>query len=98
MDDMESRESMDVWERHLDKTEQIVSDLEDTLEDLKEENTRLRRELSLSSPIKVGTLIASVREYLEWLDSPNVSMSDGTVNLVKTHLRGVVDNALRELP
>jgi hypothetical protein len=94
---MESMESMAVWERHLDKTEQIVSDMEDTLEDLREENQKLRKELSLSSPLLVGTLIASVREYLDWLDSPNNSMSDNAVTMVRTHLRGVVDNALREL-
>ena len=95
---MESMESMAVWERHLDKTEQIVSDLEDALEDLREENQKLRKELSLSSPLFVGTLVASLREYLDWLDSPNNSMSDNAVTMVRTHLRGAVDNALRELP
>ncbi len=95
---MESMESMAVWERHLDKTEQIVSDLEDALEDLREENQKLRKELSLSSPLLVGTLVASLREYLDWLDSPNNSMSDNAVTMVRTHLRGAVDNALRELP
>ncbi len=95
---MESMESMAVWERHVDKTEQIVSDLEDALEDLREENQKLRKELSLSSPLLVGTLVASLREYLDWLDSPNNSMSDNAVTMVRTHLRGAVDNALRELP
>ena len=81
-----------------EKVQQHIDILEDTIDDLKDENETLRRELSLSSPLKVGTLIASVREYLEWLDSPNTSMTDGTVNLVRVHLRDVVDNALRDLP
>ena len=81
-----------------EKVQQHIDTLEDTIDDLKDENETLRRELSLSSPLKVGTLIASVREYLEWLDSPNTSMTDGTVNLVRVHLRDVVDNALRDLP
>lgn len=89
---------MDDWERHLDKTEEIVSDLEDAVEDLRAENERLKRELSLSSPLKVGTLIASVREYLDWIDSPNSSMSDNAVTMVRTHLRDVVNEALRDLP
>jgi len=81
-----------------DETEQHICKLEDTVDDLRDENESLRRELSLSSPMKVDALIGSVREYLEWLDSPNQSMSHGAVTMVSTHLREVVDGALRELP
>ena len=82
----------------MEELEKHINALEDTVDDLKDENETLRRELSLSSPLKVGTLVASVREYLEWLDSPNQSMSKGAVTMVRTHLREVVDGALSELP
>ena len=81
-----------------DEIEQHIDKLEDTVDDLRDENETLRRELSLSSPRKVDPLIASVRAYLEWLDSPNQSMSQGAVTMVSDHLRGAVDGALRELP
>lgn len=81
-----------------EKVQQHIDTLEDTIDDLKDENEILRRELSLSSPVKVDALIGSVREYLEWLDSPNQSMSKGAVTMVSTHLREVIDGALRELP
>jgi hypothetical protein len=82
----------------MEELEKHINALEDTVDDLKDENETLRRELSLSSPLKVGTLVASVREYLEWLDSPNQSMSKGAVTMVRTHLREVVDGALSDLP
>mgnify|MGYP002855542213 CR=1 FL=1 len=88
---------MDAIEHDLEEAEGIIDGLEDKVDDLREENAHLRRELALSSPRNVEELIASVNEYLDWVDSPNKTMTESTVTMVRTQLRGAVDDALLEL-
>jgi len=81
----------------MEAIQQHIDTLEDTIDDLKDENQSLRRELALSSPRNVEALIYSVNEYLDWLDSPNLSMSKATIGAVRTQLRSAVDGALMEM-
>ena len=87
----------EVTEMHLEKVEKIIDDLEDKVDDLREEIQLLRRQLAMSSPRDVESLIASVNEYLDWVDSPNTTMEDNLIEIIHVQLRGAVDDALREL-
>lgn len=87
----------EITERHLEKVEQIIDDLEDKVEDLREENQLLRRQLAMSSPRDVESLIASVNDYLDWVDAPNSTMNGNLIEIIQVQLRGAVDDALREL-
>ena len=87
----------EITERHLEKVEQIIDDLEDKVEDLREENQLLRRQLAMSSPRDVESLIASVNDYLDWVDAPNSTMNSNLIEIIQVQLRGAVDDALREL-
>ncbi len=88
---------MEAIEQDLEKAEEIIDGLEDRVDDLRQENAHLRRELALSSPRNVEDLIYSVNEYLDWVDSPNTRMTPPTVTLVRVQLRSAVDEALKEL-
>ena len=77
--------------------EAFIDGLEDQIEDLQEENAILRRQLAISSPKNVNTLKDSLIEYLDWVDSPNSSMSERGISMIKTQLRDALDDAIREL-
>lgn len=81
----------------MEAIQEHIDQLEDTIDDLKDENQTLRRELSLSSPRNVEALIYSVNEYLDWVDSPNQSMSGNVIEMIQTQLRSAVDDALMEM-
>ena len=81
----------------MEAIQEHIDHLEDTIDDLKDENQTLRRELSLSSPRNVEALIYSVNEYLDWVDSPNQTMSENVIGLIQTQLRTAVDEALMEM-
>ena len=81
----------------MEAIQEPIDHLEDTIDDLKDENQTLRRELSLSSPRNVEALIYSVNEYLDWVDSPNQTMSENVIGLIQTQLRTAVDEALMEM-
>lgn len=82
---------------HIDELEGTMGAMEDQIEDLREENKILRRELALSSPKNVNTLMDTLVDYLDWSDAPNATMSGNVVEMVHTQLRSALDDAIREL-
>ena len=81
----------------IDKMEAFIDGLEDRIEDLQEENAILRRQLAISSPRNVRVLRESLTDYLDWMDSPNETLSSKGISMINTQLRDAVNNALREL-
>ncbi len=81
----------------MEKVEKVINDLKDTVDDLRDENEALRRQLALSSPRNVNTLMHTLVDYLDWNDSPNASMSETSIQLIHTQLRSALNDAIREL-
>ncbi len=81
----------------IDKMEEFIGGLRDQIDDLRDENEILRRELALSSPRNVNTLMHTLVDYLDWNDSPNSTMEEKSVQMIRTQLRSALNDAIREL-
>ena len=81
----------------MEKVEKVINDLKDTVDDLRDENEALRRQLALSSPRNVNTLMHTLVDYLDWNDSPNPSMGEKSIQMIRVQLRSALNDAIREL-
>lgn len=93
----DTQDDLEEAHRYIEGLQKVLEDMEEKVEDLRDENSHLRTELALASPRNVDDLIRSVNEYLDWIDSPNRTMGEEAVVMVKTQLRGAVDDALQEI-